>query len=509
MMLDDIDVAGASADELLRLVARCNAELAARAAAAQSTLAPATAQPTPASASAQSAEIHPVQDAVAPIPAAAPTGAAASHSHQSQTSLHATTLGFSTCINKIDEGFYICGVDMLRNFTQLRSLGIHCILNAAGENLYTDDNDIWTELHGSEDPLMKLKDNFDVKIIGAEDIADFDLSIRFQEIADFVEAGRSKGGVVVHCQAGISRACTSACAYLMIKQHWDLEGAFRRVQQVRSFVYPNKGFWRQLRDLEVALKAEGIQLKTLPDAYEAPTQPEGQSEDPKLVSDACAYDTIRLLDAAARSVSSFVTKPLTATINSMKWMKPSGVISNLKMGIMDGVVIQSATLDKKGAILLHASVVPSLSPDGFKALLLELPGVRLAVVEGETVPVPAKSSKVTEESLLPIEVKKEESLKPIQVKKEESPKPVEVKKKVFGGFGGMTGGFLNRIPAPALISESRQRAHATVPYLEPGGNHAFQYYVTSFTLALLACKRFCGYQKVMLGFQAPLMHTSC
>lgn len=509
MMLDDIDVAGASADELLRLVARCNAELAARAAAAQSTVycghlttgvesipAPATAQPTPAPASAQSAEI---QDAVAPIPAAAPTGAAASHSHQSQTSLQAMTLGeFSTCINKIDEGFYICGVDMLRNFTQLRSLGIHCILNAAGENLYTDDNDTWTELHGSEDPLMKITDNFEVKIIGAQDIADFDLSIRFQEIADFVEAGRSKGGVVVHCQAGISRACTSACAYLMIKQHWDLEGAFRRVQQVRSFVYPNKGFWRQLRDLEVSLKAEGIKLKTLPDEYEAPTQPEGQSEDPELVSDACAYDTIRLLDQAARSVSSFVTKPLTATINSMKWMKPSAVISNLKMGTMDGVVIQSATLDKKGAILLHASVVPSLSPDGFKALLLEVPGVRLAVVEGETVPVPAKSSKVTEESPQPIEVKKEES-----------PKPLEVKKKVFAGFGGMSGGFLNRIPAPALISESRQRAHAMVPYLEPGGNHAFQYYLTSFTLALLACKRFCGYQKVMLGFQAPLMHTSC
>merc|ERR1719191_1995846 len=91
--------------------------------------------------------------------------------------------------------------------------------------------------------LATIVDNFEVKIIGAEDAEDCNLSVHFTEIADFIEAGRAKGGVVVHCAAGVSRASTSSIAYLMIKEHLALSAAFLRVHTVRECISPNIGFW--------------------------------------------------------------------------------------------------------------------------------------------------------------------------------------------------------------------------------------------------------------------------
>lgn len=213
-------------------------------------------------------------------------------------------------INKIDEGFYIGGVNDLK-IDQLQSFGIRCILNVAQEDLYSRGK-------GNENRLAELKDNFEVKIIGIDDKADCNLSVHFQEIADFIEAGRSKGGVVVHCQCGVSRSCAGACSYLMIKENWDLESAFCRVQSARSSVKPNRGFWRQLRDLEASLKAQGVQFKKLPDDYTAPEQPNPEQE-AKLkkmntTKDGYSLDpvkTIKELDEAAKSMETFVTQEIS------------------------------------------------------------------------------------------------------------------------------------------------------------------------------------------------------
>lgn len=68
-----------------------------------------------------------------------------------------------------------------------------------------------------ESTLEDLDKHFEVLIVGAEDCSDCNLSEHFEKIAGFMERGRALGGVVVHCAAGISRASTSACAYLMLK----------------------------------------------------------------------------------------------------------------------------------------------------------------------------------------------------------------------------------------------------------------------------------------------------
>eukprot|EP00439_Symbiodinium_sp_Y106_P080731 s663_g19.t1 len=145
---------------------------------------------------------------------------------------------------------------------------IKAILNAAQKNLYE-----MTATGKGEDDLLELEKKFEVKIIGADDIEDCNISVHFQEIADFIEAGRKKGGVVIHCAAGVSRASTSCMAYMMIKEHWSLQAAHRRVHAVRSIIHSNSGFWRQLNDLQASLIASGVTLRELPSDYVPPEQP--------------------------------------------------------------------------------------------------------------------------------------------------------------------------------------------------------------------------------------------
>eukprot|EP00913_Durusdinium_trenchii_P011595 g10889.t1 len=147
-------------------------------------------------------------------------------------------MGAGKSVHRIDEGFFICGVDALSDVKYLKTLGIQCILNAAQEDLYKHAPG--PRRGAAANLMVELPQNFDVRIIGAEDSSDCNLSLHFQEIADFIEAGRAKGGVVVHCAAGISRASTSCMAYMMMKEHWSLDAAFRKVHAVRRLGLANE-----------------------------------------------------------------------------------------------------------------------------------------------------------------------------------------------------------------------------------------------------------------------------
>lgn len=166
-------------------------------------------------------------------------------------------------INKVDEGLFICGVGALEDTDQLEALGIKYILNAANMSLYN------SQLR------TRLTTCFEVKCLEAADSAGYNLSKHFDEIADFVEEGRNRGGVVVHCAAGVSRAATSICAYLMAKEGLDLNSAYAKIFACRNVVFPNAGFWQQLRDFEAALVAQSRNLIST-DPEEPPVQPNGK-----------------------------------------------------------------------------------------------------------------------------------------------------------------------------------------------------------------------------------------
>ncbi|GFH21316.1 uncharacterized protein HaLaN_18592, partial [Haematococcus lacustris] len=59
-----------------------------------------------------------------------------------------------------------------------------------------------------------------------------------------------RGGVLVHCVAGISRSATLVIAWLMYHHSLSYDEAFRRLHAVRPWVMPNPGFRAQLQLFE-------------------------------------------------------------------------------------------------------------------------------------------------------------------------------------------------------------------------------------------------------------------
>lgn len=89
-----------------------------------------------------------------------------------------------------------------------------------------------------------------VRVDDTEEAADT-LASHFEEITSFVERARASGGVVfVHCGAGISRAPTSACAYLIWKLRIPAAKAITLVRSARPCARPNVGFVAALKAWE-------------------------------------------------------------------------------------------------------------------------------------------------------------------------------------------------------------------------------------------------------------------
>lgn len=67
----------------------------------------------------------------------------------------------------------------------------------------------------------------------------------------FIDVGRTAGGVLVHCMAGISRSATTVITYMMCKQRIGYKEALAALIARRTRISPNPGFMEQLKVLEV------------------------------------------------------------------------------------------------------------------------------------------------------------------------------------------------------------------------------------------------------------------
>ncbi|UYV75054.1 DUSP19 [Cordylochernes scorpioides] len=76
---------------------------------------------------------------------------------------------------------------------------------------------------------------------------------------DFIDSGRAVGAVLVHCNAGISRAPAVVIAYLMARTGVSLDNAIASVRSVRPVARPNPTFMQQLREYERELQHSPVQ----------------------------------------------------------------------------------------------------------------------------------------------------------------------------------------------------------------------------------------------------------
>ncbi|XP_054456234.1 dual specificity protein phosphatase 13-like [Anoplopoma fimbria] len=93
--------------------------------------------------------------------------------------------------------------------------------------------------------------------IPANDLPTFDLSPFFHPASEFIHQALTSGGkVFVHCAVGVSRSAALVLSYLMIHHKLSLLSSTRCVQQKR-WIFPNRGFLRQLIALDRRLQDEG------------------------------------------------------------------------------------------------------------------------------------------------------------------------------------------------------------------------------------------------------------
>ncbi|KAG3274831.1 dual specificity protein phosphatase 19 [Ictidomys tridecemlineatus] len=89
---------------------------------------------------------------------------------------------------------------------------------------------------------------FTYKSISILDLPETNILSYFPECFEFIEQAKMKDGVVlVHCNAGVSRAAAIVIGFLMNSEEISFTSAFALVKNARPSICPNSGFVEQLR----------------------------------------------------------------------------------------------------------------------------------------------------------------------------------------------------------------------------------------------------------------------
>ncbi len=134
-------------------------------------------------------------------------------------------------------GVYLGSGEAARNVNVLVKLGITHILNAA----------TMRHRQGSE-PFQYLT-------LELEDTPGQEVLHLLEQAHKFIEAAvQQGGGVLIHCQAGVSRSVTIAASYLMRQQKMTAEEALEYVRSKRPAAKPISYFVEQLKLYEATLR---------------------------------------------------------------------------------------------------------------------------------------------------------------------------------------------------------------------------------------------------------------
>eukprot|EP01134_Creolimax_fragrantissima_P000857 CFRG0857T1 len=120
-------------------------------------------------------------------------------------------------------------------------------ITAAGDLEFLQKNNI-THVFIAGAMLKKyFPEKFKYEHIKCLDTAQQNLISYFNRGNEFINEGRKMGGVLVHCQYGVSRSAAFVLANIMKEKALSYDDAYDLVHSVRPYIEPNSGFVEQLQ----------------------------------------------------------------------------------------------------------------------------------------------------------------------------------------------------------------------------------------------------------------------
>ncbi|CAL8381008.1 dual specificity protein phosphatase 13-like [Gadus morhua] len=150
---------------------------------------------------------------------------------------------FGNDTDEVWPNLFIGNMSVANDRYSLWKLGITHVLNAAHGKAHCQGS---ARFYGS---------TVDYLGVPADDAPSFNLSRYFSPCSDYIQKALDTPGarVIVHCAVGVSRSASLVLAYLMICHHYPLLDAIHKVKE-RRWIFPNRGFLKQLRALDITLK---------------------------------------------------------------------------------------------------------------------------------------------------------------------------------------------------------------------------------------------------------------
>ncbi|XP_061911505.1 dual specificity protein phosphatase 13A-like isoform X1 [Entelurus aequoreus] len=152
---------------------------------------------------------------------------------------------FGNHVDEVSPGLFLGDMSAANDRYMVWKLGVTHVLNAAHGSRCSEGN---RHYYG---------DGVHYYGVPADDSPTFDLSPYFFPCAQFIHhalcTAGGKAAVLVHCAAGVSRSAALLLSYFMICHACTLMDAILKVKE-RRWIFPNKGFLKQLCALQVKLR---------------------------------------------------------------------------------------------------------------------------------------------------------------------------------------------------------------------------------------------------------------
>lgn len=152
------------------------------------------------------------------------------------------------CVQKLDQGYGMVldhsldlQVGLVRPFLLLSSQDAAHDMETLRTHQVTH---VLNVAYGVPNPFP---DQMIYKTLPILDVPEIDITTFLEECNSFIDQARDQNGVVlVHCNAGVSRAASIVIGYLMSREKCSFEEAYSQVKSARPSARPNAGFYHQL-----------------------------------------------------------------------------------------------------------------------------------------------------------------------------------------------------------------------------------------------------------------------